>query len=305
MLHGCTQTPLDFATGTQMNQLAEENNFIVAYPQQTSKFNQGSCWNWFDPVHQVRGSGEPAIIAGIVQEITQKTALWTIDTQRIYVVGLSAGAAMSVILGATYPDIFAAIGVHEGLEYRAATNANNALKAMRKGGPDPTLQGQAAFEAMNKVARVVPTIVFHGTSDYVTNRINGDQVVQQWMSTDKLVANGNYNPDFAEPTSTTTGKVPGGRTYITYTWNDASGNEIQEYWKVNGMGHAWSGGSPGGSYIDPSGPNASEAIYRFFMNHPRIPEIAEQVSAEEPASASLWEQIRQSFKDLFHVKAEK
>src|SRR5712691_10573249 len=121
MLHGCTQTAADFAAGAQMNQLAEQYNFIVVYPQQTNIANQYLCWNWFDPANQTRGSGEPAIIAGIVQAIEQNTSQWTIDTRRIYVAGLSAGAAMAVILGVTYPDIFAAIGVNTGFEYQAAT----------------------------------------------------------------------------------------------------------------------------------------------------------------------------------------
>ena len=118
MLHGCSQTPADFAAGTQMDQLADQKQFIVVYPQQTSTYNQEACWNWFDPADQARGSGEPAIIAGIVQTVEQNTAQWTIDTHRVYVAGISAGAAMSVILGATYPDIFAALGVQSGLEYK-------------------------------------------------------------------------------------------------------------------------------------------------------------------------------------------
>src|SRR5437868_12074803 len=123
MLHGCTQTPADFAAGTQMNQLADQKQFIVVYPQQTSTYNQEECWNWFDSADQSRGSGEPAIIAGIVQAVKQTTSQWTIDTHHIYAAGLSAGAAMTVILGATYPDIFAAIGVQSGLEYQAAASS--------------------------------------------------------------------------------------------------------------------------------------------------------------------------------------
>ena len=187
--------------------------------------------------------------------------------ERIYVAGISAGAALAVILGATYPDVFAAIGVHAGFEYQAATNSNAGLRAGRKGGPDPRQQGLLAYEAMGSFARVVPTIVFHGTNDYVINIINGDQVVQQWMYTDMLASKGAYNADFAAPTTTTTGRVPGGRSYVTYGWTDANSNEIQQYWKVNGMGHGWSGGNPGGSYTDPQGPNASQAIYRFFLLH--------------------------------------
>ena len=298
MLHGCTQTAVDLATGTQMNQLAEQQNFIVVYPQQSNAANQYLCWNWFDPANQSRDEGEPSIIAGIVQAMTQNTVQWTIDSRRVYVAGISAGAALAVILGATYPDVFAAIGVHAGFEYQAATNSNAGLRAGRRGGPDPRQQGLLAYKAMDSFARVVPTIVFHGTNDYVINIINGDQVVQQWMYTDMLASKGAYNVDFAAPTTTTTGRVPGGRSYVTHGWTDTNSNEIQQYWKVNGMGHAWSGGNPGGSYTDPQGPNASQAIYRFFLLH-SLPAIQPQ---EQPTS--FWQSVRHLVKDVLHVKKE-
>jgi poly(hydroxyalkanoate) depolymerase family esterase len=267
MLHGCTQTPLDFAAGTQMNQLAEQYNFIVAYPQQTSIYNAALCWNWFDRANQFRGSGEPAIIAGIVQEIEAQAAQWTIDRHRIYLTGISAGGAMSVILGATYPDIFAAIGVHSGAEYGAITSLLTGGQFPLKGGSDPIRQGKAAFAAMGSFARVVPTIVFHGTDDLVAAPVNGNQVVEQWMETDFLASHGAYRADFNHPSSTTDGQVPGGHSYTVYRWNDATGNEVQEYWLVNGMGHAWSGGNAG-IFSDPRGPGASLAMYRFFEGHP-------------------------------------
>lgn len=157
MLHGCAQTAADFAAGTHMNQLAEQYGFIVVYPQQTPTYNSNLCWNWFTPSNQRRGRGEPASIAGIVQTIVQHTSQWTIDTNRIYVAGISAGAAMAVILGATYPDIFAAIGVHSGVEYQAATSLTRSIQIMQQGGPDPVLQGQRALDAMGRFSRRVPT----------------------------------------------------------------------------------------------------------------------------------------------------
>jgi poly(hydroxyalkanoate) depolymerase family esterase len=268
MLHGCTQTPADFAAGTQMDQLADQKQFIVVYPQETSTYGQEACWNWFNPADQSRGNGEPAIIAGMVQTVEQNTAQWTIDSHRVYVAGLSSGAAMSVILGATYPDIFAAIGVQSGLEYKAAISSNDANTALRQGGPDPMQQGQVAYNAMGSTARVVPTIILHGASDYLVYPINGTQVVQQWMQTDHLASNNTYNASFNSPTSTTNGQVSGGHSYTVYTWNDSHGNEVQEYWVINGMGHAWSGGSSSGPFTDPQGPSATQAIYNFFMNHP-------------------------------------
>jgi poly(hydroxyalkanoate) depolymerase family esterase len=270
MLHGCTQTAEDFAAGTRMNQLAEQYGFIVAYPQQMRKANRTLCWNWFRSAHQFRNRGEPARIAHIVQAIKQTTSQWTIDSKQIYVAGASAGAAMAVILGASYPDIFAAIGVHSGIEYQAVTNIINAFKVMRRGGPDPVLQGQRAFEAMGIYKRMVPTIVFQGTRDRIVPPSSGDQVVQQWMQTNRLASHGFYHADFKHPTTTTSGQVPGGYTYAVYAWKDYRGKEVQSYWKIHGLGHAWSGGSSDGSYTDPKGPNASEAMYQFFMNHPMV-----------------------------------
>ena len=299
MLHGCTQTAEDFAAGTQMNQLAEQYGFIVVYPQQTPKENRNRCWNWFTSSNQTRGRGEPASIAGVVHALVEQTSHWTIDTNRIYVAGISAGASMAVILGATYPDIFAAIGVHSGIEYQAATNLTQALKVMRRGGPDPVLQGQRAHEAMGNFARRVPTIVFHGTQDPIVSPINGDQTVQQWMQTNQLTLNGTYQVDFHHPSKTTAGQAPGGRAYTVFSWTDTNGEEVQVYWKVQGLGHAWSGGSPNGSYTDPSGPKASLAMYQFFMDHPLR-------GTTEPSShdGSLWRNLRRAFVDFFKPKRE-
>ena len=269
VLHGCLQTPADIAAGTQMNQLADQKRFIVVYPQQTAFFNSSECWNWFLPIDQARGNGEPSIIAGITQSVEQSTSLWTINSHRVYVTGISAGAAMSVIMGATYPDIYAAIGVHSGTEYQASTSAFTAASVLSFGGPSPTQQGQAAFNAMGSRARVVPTIVFHGDSDTVVNPVNGDQVVQQWMKTDSLASGGSFNASFSSPSSTVNGQVTGGHSFTVRKWNDNNGNEVEEYWVVHGMGHAWSGGSSAGSFTDPQGPSATQAMYSFFVNHPK------------------------------------
>lgn len=286
MLHGCTQTPADFAAGTQMNALADQDQFIVVYPQQTSTFNSLSCWNWFLPADQARGSGEPAIIAGIVQTVEQTPSQWTIDTNRVYVAGMSAGAAMAVIMAATYPDIFAAMGSASGLEYQAATSQTAASTAQSQGGPDPAQQGQAAYNAMGSAARVVPTIVFQGESDFVVAPINGDQIVQQWMATDHLASGGTYNASFSSPATTTSGQVPGsgGHSYTVQTWNDTGATTIEAYWKINGMGHAWSGGSSSGSFTDPNGPSATSAMYTFFIGHPMHPGSTTPTPTPTPTS---------------------
>jgi len=270
MLHGCTQSAEDFASGTRMNQLAEKYGFIVVYPQQTRNDNRNLCWNWFRHAHQFRNRGEPATITNIVNAIKKSTSRWTINSKQIYVVGASAGAAMAIILGATYPDIFAAIGVHSGVEYQAVTNITSAFKVLRQGGPDPVIQGEKAYEAMGKYKRVVPMIVFQGTRDRIVQPRSGDKVVQQWMHTNHLASHGLYFADFQKPTTVTSGKVPNGYAYTVYSWKDTSGKEIQTYWKIHGLGHAWSGGSSNGSHTDSRGPNASEAMYHFLMNHSQV-----------------------------------
>lgn len=264
MLHGCTQTARSFANATKMNSFAEAQTFIAMYPQQSLRANPSRCWNWFDPVSQVRGSGEPAEIIGMIDQVK---AAYTIDAGRVYVAGFSSGAAMTVILGATYPDVFAGIAVHSGLEYKAGTDLISATMAMLFGGPDPNQQGTAAYAAMGPFARRVPAIVFHGTQDFSVNPINGDQVLTQWAQTNDWAGDGVDNNDVDDsPESTTPGQVPGGRTYTVYTYEDQNSNLLLEKVLVDGMGHYWSGGQPGGSFTDPNGPDASALILNFWMD---------------------------------------
>jgi poly(hydroxyalkanoate) depolymerase family esterase len=268
MLHGCRQTPEDFAAGTRMNNLADEHQFIVVYPQQPSQHNRNRCWNWFLPEHQSRDLGEPASIVGIVQTIRDTPARWTIDPARIYVAGISAGGAMAAILGATYPDVFAAIGIHSGMPYQAATSVHAGLRSMRLGGRNPQEHGDAAYAAMGARARVVPTIVFQGMDDYIVAPINGEQVAQQWMQANRLASQVRYTPDYTKPDRLISGQAPRGRSYTALVWSDAEGRAMQAYWQIAGMGHAWSGGSYSGSYTDPKGPDASLALCQFFLAHP-------------------------------------
>jgi poly(hydroxyalkanoate) depolymerase family esterase len=147
MLHGCTQTPDDFAAATQMNSIADRNNFLVLYPEETASANALKCWNWFDSAHQSRGQGEPSLLALMVN---QARADFRVDARRVYVAGFSAGGAMAVIMGAAYPDLFAAIAVHSGIAYKAATNLNEARPAMARGSADAAPLGQLAYQAMDQ-----------------------------------------------------------------------------------------------------------------------------------------------------------
>jgi poly(hydroxyalkanoate) depolymerase family esterase len=244
MLHGCTQSPDDFAAGTRMNFLAEEQNCFVVYPAQPSQANQAKCWNWFRTADQQRGRGEPSLIAGITRQIMDD---YLVDRKRVYVGGLSAGAAAAAIMGATYNDLYAAIGIHSGLACGVATDLPSALVAMR--------QGRSDHRVISGDRPPVPTIVFHGDRDTTVHPNNGDQILEQslgTMSTQKKVHRG---------------QVPGGHAYTRTILSDANGRGMLEHWNIHGAGHAWSGGSPAGSYTDPRGPDATREMLRFFLEH--------------------------------------
>ena len=242
MLHGCTQTPDDFAAGTRMNFLAEEKNCLVVYPAQPLQANQAKCWNWFRTADQQRGRGEPSLIAGITRQVMRE---YSVDSKRVYVGGLSAGAAAAAIMGATYNDLYAAIGIHSGLACGVATDLPSALVAMRQGGSEVILDDRP----------LVPTIIFHGDRDTTVHPNNGDQILEQSSRT------------MSAQKSVHRGQVSGGHAYTRTILSDASGRGMLEHWNIHGAGHAWAGGSPAGSYTDPQGPDATREMLRFFLEH--------------------------------------
>jgi poly(hydroxyalkanoate) depolymerase family esterase len=237
MLHGCTQSADDFAAGTRMNELAAEHGFLVAYPEQARNANPNKCWNWFKRGDQQRERGEPSIIASIVSAVKSSHA---VDERRIYVAGLSSGGAMAATLAATYPDVFAAVGVHSGLPYGCAHDLPSGLAAMRSGGHGETAPPMRA-------------IVFHGDADPVVHPRNGEAVFAQW------------NDSAADDASVETSPGANGHGYTRHTVRDAAGRPRLEHWIVHGAGHAWSGGSPAGTHSDPRGPDASREMVRFFL----------------------------------------
>ena len=244
MLHGCTQTPDDFAAGTGMNALADELGVLVAYPAQDASANAQRCWNWFNANDQQRDCGEAALIAGITREVIREFA---VDPARVYVAGLSAGGAAAAIMGAAYPDLYAAIGVHSGLACGAARDMPSAFAAMRNGGV-PAAGADATTPA-------VPTIVFHGDRDATVSAVNGEHVITQSKAAAQLHM------------TTSRGESAGGVAYTRSEQADADGLVVLEHWVLHGAGHAWSGGSTVGSYTDPRGPDASREMLRFFLQH--------------------------------------
>ncbi|MES2536138.1 MAG: PHB depolymerase family esterase [Pseudomonadota bacterium] len=264
MLHGCKQDPDDFAFGTRMNALAEERQCLVAYPAQTRAANGLKCWNWFNAEDQQRDHGEPSIIAGITRELI---ADYHADPRRIYIAGLSSGAAMAVILGATYPDLYAAIGVHSGLPYRGAHDLDSALAAMRNGARRSGARHGETLDERRKNCpdpitvhpRSVPAIIFHGDQDTVVHPDNGDQVMAQRGSSPALAPLKDLDDLMVEQ-----GQVLDGHAFTRTVRYDNGGQALAEQWMVHGAAHAWSGGSSNGSYTDPKGPDATTEMLRFF-----------------------------------------
>ena len=248
MLHGCTQSPDDFAAGTRMNFIAEEQNCLVVYPAQPSGANPSKCWNWFRATDQRRDEGEPSLIAGITRRVMQD---YSVDPKRVFVAGLSAGGAAAAVMGATYSDLYAAVGVHSGLAYGAATDMPAAFTAMRQGGKGgrQTVAGGS----------MIPTIIFHGDRDTTVHPDNGAHVVEHAIGATKTRKKMHR------------GQIPGGHAYTRTTHTDEE-REIVEHWNVHGAGHAWSGGSPAGSYTDGEGPDATKEMLRFFLAHPQAPQ---------------------------------
>ncbi len=247
MLHGCTQNPDDFAVGTGMNRLAEEQGFLVVYPAQSQDANPQRCWNWFKSNHQQRGRGEPALLAALAQQVAHDHGG---DPDRVFVAGLSAGGAMAAVLAQAYPDVFAAAGVHSGLARGTANDAMAALQAMHSG------SGPAAGKAAGQ-AQPAPTIVFHGDRDSTVHPSHGHHVLAASL------------PTGAPQPTVKKGNSPQGVGYTQQVHADAAGRVVAEYWVVHGAGHAWSGGSASGSYTDPRGPDASAEMLRFFLAHGR------------------------------------
>lgn len=248
MLHGGGQDADDFALGTGMNELAEQHRCIVLYPQQSASANWTRCWNWFDDTHHHRGRGEPEMIAALTRSVM---ADHPVDAARVYVAGLSAGGAMAVILGRTYPDLFAAVGCHSGLAHGSASDGAGAMRAMQDGVDARALPAQGAHQG--RAARP-PVIVFHGDADMTVHPSNGASVVEQFLASEQAAV------------SESAGRARG-RAFTRQVHRGRDGRVVAEHWSIDGFGHAWSGGAGRGRYADPDGPDASKEMLRFFLQH--------------------------------------
>lgn len=234
LLHGCTQTPEDFAVGTGMLDHADRAGLIVVLPEQTRTDNAQSCWNWFRPSDQSASGGEPALLADLARTVAERHG---VPPGRIFAAGLSAGGAMAAILGAECSQVFSAVGVHSGLPAGAARDVAGAFGAMRSGGP------------AGRPIRA-RSISFHGTTDATVAPVNGQTVFAS--------AGGQASGGTARSGRT-------GRAWRVWSVPGPDGRPRAEHWEIDGLGHMWSGGDPRGSYADPQGPDASAEMVRFFL----------------------------------------
>jgi poly(hydroxyalkanoate) depolymerase family esterase len=266
MLHGCTQGPEAFAESTRMNSHAERDKFLVLYPAQKLSANPTRCWNWFVPKNQARGSGEPAEIVGMIEQVAGK---YSVDRKRVYVAGLSAGASMSAILAACFPEVFAAAAIHDGTMYKSAATLVEAQKVMMTGkAPDPDRLGSEAWSCGGKQRLTVPVMVWHGEGDNIVNRDNAELIVRQFLALNDLADDGKSNGSVKQAPRTESGQVDRGHGYTVASY-EYRGRPLIEYYKVEKMGHAWSGGKHNLLFSDGKGPDASLLIWNFFKQFSR------------------------------------
>lgn len=262
MLHGCSQDPDDFAAGTHMNLLSDKHAFFALYPRQPQFANPSKCWNWFNPQDQSRELGEPLIIAGMTREVMQA---YHIDATKVFIAGMSAGAAMAVIMAAAYPELYAAVGAHSGMPYRSAQNLLSALDAMRNGAANVPPLDQPG----------IPLIAFHGEEDRTVNPRNSQLLISQWLES-RPAAGLSLEEERGESNR---------RSFLRIKHRDGR-RAVAEYWLVKGTGHAWSGGSPSGTHADPQGPDASREMVRFFLGDHRRRLLSRLIGSIKPRSSS-------------------
>jgi poly(hydroxyalkanoate) depolymerase family esterase len=257
-LHGCLQSPADFATGTRFDEVGARYGAIVVYPEQSKRANASGCWNWFQTKHQTRKRGEPASILRLVAWLVRQ---YPIDRERIYVAGLSAGGSMAAILGEQAPNVFTGVAVAAGVALHSSDNLLTALAAMagKRTGADRAANSHRQEAAAGppfppKAYRRMRVAIWTGTNDATVAPSNSAELVAQFA----LLLGLDAASQEREPSAD--GRVE------TRRLRDAGGRERIRFVTVADMNHAWSGGSSQGSFTYPAGPDASTDIFEFFSS---------------------------------------
>jgi poly(hydroxyalkanoate) depolymerase family esterase len=259
-LHGCTQTAEVARVQTHLDDFADRKNFLVAFPEQASNENSGTCWNWFLPDSWERGGEEPSIIAGITREVMSR---FSVDPRRVFVAGISAGGAMTAVMGATYPDLYAAMAAHAGCEYRGDPCIATPVA------PPPDLNGELAYQAMGAFERPVPLMAVVGDADTIAPPQNTDALVHQYLWTNDWADDGADNGSVSQVAARSEHFAPPGRRpYDVDYYVDARGCALEEHWVIEGMNHAYSGGDASTMYSDPAGPEVTAPMWTFLLAHP-------------------------------------
>jgi len=268
MLHGCHQSATQFAQGTRMNQLAEAKGYAVLYPQQSVTAQSQRCWQWYAESTQ-HGDGDTALLTGLIESVCLQH---TIDRQRIYACGISAGAGMAAVLALNHPEMFAAVGLHSGPVFGAARSQIEAMHVMRHGAGAPPehavrslllRRAALALPDLPPALPPMPALLIQGDDDRVVKPVNQGQIVRQWLYLNGLPA------DTAARVTT----KPAGRSV------KRNAHEVSDYLidskvllrvvRIAGLGHAWSGGDASLKFNTASGPDASRMMLEFFRKHRR------------------------------------
>ncbi len=254
MLHGCKQTAESFARGTRICQRAERAGFAVLLPEQAKTAHAQGCWHWHDDPANTEAPAVASLIEAIVGE-------YGFDAQRVYLAGISAGAGLAAALAIADPRLFAAIGLHSGPVFGAATSTMTAMSVMRRGTRDNPVQLIDARVDVNHYPGM-PTVIVHGELDAVVTKRNAEQLTLQFARLNRLVdAQGElrvgeerfYSRDGAD--------------YIDYV---KGGRNVVRQCIVRGLGHAWSGGDPSEPFHSARGPDATALLWNFFRRQRRI-----------------------------------
>jgi poly(hydroxyalkanoate) depolymerase family esterase len=248
-LHGCWQTPEDFARGSRLNVVAERRGLTVLYPAQTRRDNPYRCWNWFHPSSHVAGTGETGELAALARRVQRQRG---IRERRVLVVGFSAGGFMAVNLACAVPDLVSGIGVAAAGPFRCATGPEAAIQCMRGLAGDGATAGAACLAATGARRLPLRVSLWHGGADAVVAPGNLSTLEVMFARTLGV----------AESTTGASGAA------VHSVYRDASARPVLETWLVPLMGHAWSGGDPRGTHTFPPGPDATTTILDFLLSAP-------------------------------------